>query len=126
MGKRLKDPLDLGQDGPYSRQSHYFENPSAIKGDTIRSRLIDEGVLTPPGQQQHALNIISSWDPQVTSIVILFPIVLSLIISIVWSVVASTKFKADVQTSTQTGFTIGSYVVTAGISLTHSPQSLSE
>lgn len=126
MGKRLKDPLDLGQDGPYSRQSHYFENPSAIKGDTIRSRLIDEGVLTPPGQQRHALNIISSWDPQVTSIVILFPIVLSLIISIVWSVVASTKFKADVQTSTQTGFTIGSYVVTAGISLTHSPQSLSE
>jgi hypothetical protein len=118
VGKRLKDPLDLGQDGPYSRQSHYFENPSAIKGDTIRSRLIDEGVLTPPGQQRHALNI--------TSIVILFPIVLSLIISIVWSVVASTKFKADVQTSTQTGFTIGSYVVTAGISLTHSPQSLSE
>ncbi|CAI9629977.1 unnamed protein product [Alternaria burnsii] len=113
-GKSLKDPLDLGQDGPYGRQSHYFEKPSEMGGNTIRSRLVSEGVLAPPGQQQHALNIIRSWDPQITSVVILFPIVLSLIVSIVWSVVASTMFKADVQTSTQTGFTIGSYVVTAG------------
>ncbi|CAN9136303.1 unnamed protein product [Alternaria alternata] len=119
-GKRLKDPLDLGRYGPYGRQSHYFENPSELDGDTIKSRLAREEVLAPPGRQRHALNIVSSWDPQMTSIVILFPIVLSLIISIVWSVVASTTFKTDVQTSTQTGFTIGSYVVTAGISLKQS------
>jgi hypothetical protein len=115
VGKRLKDSLDLGLLGSYGRQAHYFESPSALKGDDIQKRLIRQHVLTKPSQQKNALNIIRSWDPQVTTKVIIFPILLSLIVSIVWSVVASTKFKADVQTSTQTGFTIGSYVVTAGI-----------
>jgi sensor domain CHASE-containing protein len=119
VGKRLKDSLDLGLLGSYGRQAHYFETPSGLEGDHIQKRLTRQQVLTKPGQQRHALNIIRSWDPQITSVVILFPIVLSLIVSIVWSVVASTTFKADVQTSTQTGFTIGSYVVTAGISPRH-------
>ncbi|RYN82910.1 hypothetical protein AA0120_g9525 [Alternaria tenuissima] len=114
VGKRLKDSLDLGLPGSYDRQAHYFETFSALKGDDIQKRLIRQHVLTKPSQQKNALNIIRSWDPQVTTRVIIFPILLSLIVSIVWSIVASTKFKADVQTSTQTGFTIGSYVVTAG------------
>jgi hypothetical protein len=119
VGKRLKDSLDLGLLGSYGRQAHYFETPSGLEGNHIQKRLTRQEVLTTPGKQKNALNIIRSWDPQVTSTVILFPIVLSLIVSIVWSVVASTTFKADVQTSTQTGFTIGSYVVTAGMSPRH-------
>lgn len=71
-------------------------------------------VLTSAGRQTHALNIVRSWDPYVTSIIVLFPVVLSLSVSIVWSVVASVRFNADVQASTQTGFTIGAYIVTAG------------
>jgi hypothetical protein len=126
VGKRLKDSLDLGLPGSYDRQAHYFETFSALKGDDIQKRLIRQHVLTKPSQQKNALNIIRSWDPQVTTRVIIFPILLSLIVSIVWSIVASTKFKADVQTSTQTGFTIGSYVVTAGMSPRHSPRPLHE
>ncbi|KAL1798215.1 hypothetical protein ACET3X_002252 [Alternaria dauci] len=126
VGKRLKESLDLGLLGSYGRQAHYFEKPSELTGDHIQKRLIRQQVLTTLGQQKNALNIIRSWDPQITTTVILFPIVLSLIISIVWSVVASAKFKADVQTSTQTGFTIGSYVVTAGISPRHSSGPLDE
>jgi uncharacterized membrane protein YagU involved in acid resistance len=72
--------------------------------------------MTVLGQQPtHALNIVQSWDPQVASIIVLFPVILSLCIAITWSVVASVYYKADVQASTQTGFTIGSYVVTAGM-----------
>ena len=66
------------------------------------------------GRQAKALNIVRDWDPRVTSITVIFPTALSLIISIVWSIVAAVHFKADVQASVQTGFTIGSYVVTAG------------
>ena len=62
----------------------------------------------------HALNIVRGWDVHIISLIILFPIFISLWISIIWSVVASVHFKLDPQASTQTGFTIGSYVVTAG------------
>lgn len=62
----------------------------------------------------YALNIVRSWDPYITSIIILLPIILSLCVSVTWSIVATLHFKADAQVSTQTGFTIGSYVVTAG------------
>jgi hypothetical protein len=71
------------------------------------------GVLTQPGQQTHALNIVRTWDPYVANIMVLLPVALSLSVSVVWSVVASVIFKADVQACTQTGFTIGGYVVTA-------------
>jgi hypothetical protein len=74
------------------------------------------GVLTISDQKTHALNIVRSWDRHITSIVVLLPVAISLSVSITWSVVASVHFKADVQASTQTGFTIGSYVVTAGTS----------
>jgi len=46
-----------------------------------------------------------------------------LIFSIAWSIAAVREFGADVQTSAQTGFTIGSYIVTAGM-LFHMPISL--
>jgi hypothetical protein len=66
------------------------------------------GVLTQPSQQTHALNIVRTWDPNVATIMVLLPVALSLSVSVIWSVVVL------VQASTQTGFTIGGYVVTAG------------
>jgi hypothetical protein len=72
------------------------------------------GVLTQPSQQTHALNIVRTWDPNVATIMVLLPVALSLSVSVIWSVVVLVCFKADVQASTQTGFTIGGYVVTAG------------
>lgn len=83
-------------------------------GTDLVQRLETEAVLTPPGQQTCALNIVRSWDPYITSTIILIPVVLSFIVSVLWSVIAAAYFKADVNASTQTAFTIGSYVVTAG------------
>ncbi|KAH6882541.1 hypothetical protein BKA58DRAFT_373493 [Alternaria rosae] len=122
-GNRVGLPLDLGRHGSYNRQIHYFKDASSMRGTAIRERLLTEGVLTIcdhqinalfHGREAMALNIVRDWDPRVTSIAIIFPTALSLIISIVWSIVAAVHFKADVQASVQTGFTIGSYVVTAG------------
>jgi len=114
VGDRLGVPLELGRHGSYSRQIYYFRDPSDVTGTAIRERLVTEEVLTSSHQQINALNIVRGWDPHVASLVVLFPIALSLSISIIWSAVAVATFKADVQTSFQTGFTIGSYVVTAG------------
>jgi hypothetical protein len=116
VGKRVGPPLNLGRHGPYNRQIHYFKDPSELRGTEIRMHLMDNtiGVLTEPDQQTHALNIVRTWDPYVATIMILLPVALSLSVSVIWSVVASVRYKADVQASTQTGFTIGGYVVTAG------------
>jgi hypothetical protein len=86
-----------------------------LTGTALRDRLLIAGVMTASGEPTHALNIVQSWDPSVASIIVLFPVVLSLCIAITWSVVASVHYKADVQVSMQTGFTIGSYVITAGM-----------
>lgn len=114
VGDSIGVPLKLGRHGSYSRQIYYFKYTSDITGTAIRDRLSTEKVLTLRHQQTNALNIVRGWDPHVASLVVLFPIALSLSISIVWSAVAVASFKMDVQASVQTGFTIGSYVVTAG------------
>lgn len=48
------------------------------------------------------------------SAIVALPLTLSLLFAVAWTVVAVRVYHADVQTSVQTGFTIGSYVVTAG------------
>jgi hypothetical protein len=116
VGEHASEPLALGRYGPYNRLIHRFKEPAGLTGTALRDRLLTDKVMTASGQQPtHALNIVQSWDPQVASIIVLLPVVLSLCIAITWSVVASVHYKADVQASTQTGFTIGSYVVTAGM-----------
>jgi hypothetical protein len=116
VGERASEPLALGRYGPYNRLIHRFREPAGLTGTALRDRLLTDKVMTASGQKPtHALNIVQSWDPQVASIIVLLPVVLSLCIAITWSVVASVVYKADVQASTQTGFTIGSYVVTAGM-----------
>ncbi|KAF2240301.1 hypothetical protein BU26DRAFT_238123 [Trematosphaeria pertusa] len=120
VGARVGPPLGLGRHGPFSRLVHYLKDPSKMSGTDLVQRLETEAVLTPPGQQTCALNIVRSWDPYITSTIILIPVVLSFIVSVLWSVIAAAYFKADVNASTQTAFTIGSYVVTAGRA-THRP-----
>ena len=70
--------------------------------------------LTKPGGQRAALNLVHTWNAGLTSNIIAVPFVGSFLISVIWSIIASIKYHADIQTSVQTGFTIGSYVVTAG------------
>ncbi|CAO2652310.1 Nn.00g005930.m01.CDS01 [Neocucurbitaria sp. VM-36] len=114
VGKRCGSPLALGKHGPYNRQVYYFKNPSQLVGAALRERLVSEQVLTTSGQQTHALNIVRTWDASVASIIVLIPVFGSLVFSIIWAIVATNYFKADAQASTQTAFTIGSYLVTAG------------
>jgi hypothetical protein len=118
VGKRVGAPLALGNHGPYNRQIHHFKHPGGVRGDDLKTKLFEKQVLAAANSQKSALNIVRTWDPYVTSILVLFPVVLSLVISIVWSVMGSMWFKGDVHATTQTGFTIGSYVVTAGMSRT--------
>lgn len=61
-----------------------------------------------------AINIVENWSTEAGAVVVGLPLVISLLFCIVWSAVAVAVFGADVNMSTQTGFTIGSYVVTAG------------
>ena len=65
-------------------------------------------------QQESALNLIRTWDAYLISVIVMLPTGLSVLMSVVWSVVAVLKYGVDVQTSTQTAFTIASYMVTAG------------
>jgi hypothetical protein len=114
VGRRVGAPLALGNHGPYNRQIHHFKNPVGVEGDSLKTRLFENEALAAANTQKHALNIVRTWDPYVTSILVLFPVVLSLVISIVWSAIGSMWFGENVHTATQTGFTIGNYVVTAG------------
>jgi len=62
-----------------------------------------------------ALNIVRNWDPYITSTVVLIPVVLSFFVAVLWSAIAAAVFKVDFNASTQTAFTIGSYIVTTGM-----------
>jgi fluoride ion exporter CrcB/FEX len=76
--------------------------------------LIRRCALTGPTHQRTALNLVDTWNAGLTSNIIAVPFVGSFLISVIWPIVARRKYHADIQTSIQTGFTIGSYVVTAG------------
>ncbi|KAI1171571.1 hypothetical protein F4777DRAFT_48217 [Nemania sp. FL0916] len=102
------------------REMYYFDRYDKINdilgpdSRVITQYLIDECVITSPSQQQRrALNIVRAWNPQSVKTIGFVPVTLSFIISILWLIIATAVYGADVQTSAQTGFTIGSYVVTA-------------
>ncbi|KAF2679043.1 hypothetical protein K458DRAFT_315415 [Lentithecium fluviatile CBS 122367] len=114
VGPVTGPPLALGKHGPYGRQIYHFKDPSRAEGIKVGSRLLDEGVMMQSGAQECALNIVRSWDPYATTVIVLVPVGLSLVISVLWSALAIYYFKQEAQASTQAGFTIGGYVVTAG------------
>ena len=93
----------------------YFKKPEQLHGTKLRQELIDEGVLTETESPDYALNLVRSWDAYLISIIVMLPMVLSLLMCILWTLIAVLQFGADVQTSAQTAFTIGSYMITAGI-----------
>jgi hypothetical protein len=91
-----------------------FKNHRVAAGHSVVDLLVQKGVLGRSGTRTHALNIVRGWDPYITTTLAFMPIILSLVISMLWSIIATQHYHQDVQASTQTGFTIGSYVVTAG------------
>lgn len=107
--------MELGRYKSDNRLIYYFRHPDELQGHEIVEKLKQGGVIAPSGHQHtQALNLVEKWNAGQASIIVLMPIVASLIFSIIWSVVAVAKFHADVQMSVQTGFTVGSYIVTAG------------
>lgn len=111
-----------------------FYNPKKAQGTTIVDELRASSVLQPIGdtpffsiashrgdtppagslEGRHALNFVSTMHMPLASSAVVLPFLLSLIIAAAWPAVATGKFGADVQTSVQTGFSVASYVVTAG------------
>ncbi len=67
-----------------------------------------------PLDARRALNFVSTTHTSFAGIAVVLPFLLSLAVIVVWPVVATQKYRADVQMSLQTAFTVGSYVVTAG------------
>ncbi|CAK7237830.1 hypothetical protein SBRCBS47491_010164 [Sporothrix bragantina] len=61
-----------------------------------------------------ALNFVSTWHTNFAALAVVAPVIASMIVSIAWPAIAVLKYGEDMQTSVQTGFTVGSYVVTAG------------
>ncbi|KAL5043249.1 hypothetical protein BDW71DRAFT_188252 [Aspergillus fruticulosus] len=104
----------LGRYKSSSQYTYYFRHPSLIQGNEVMEKLKDDGVVAAAGQQTMALNFVSSFDSSSASMIVLLPIVSSLLLSVIWPIVAVRRFQADAQTSVQTGFTVGSYVVTTG------------
>ncbi|EXF74490.1 pfs domain-containing protein [Colletotrichum fioriniae PJ7] len=60
------------------------------------------------------LRFVVGWDTTLISIVVLLPTIISIATVVAWPIVAVLKYEADVQTSVQTGATVGSFIVTAG------------
>ena len=107
--------LQLGFYGSGTRSIFFFKKPERLEGTRIRDELIDSKVMAKLHQQESALNIVRTWDAYIISVIVLLPTGLSVLMSVIWSALAVLKYGADVQTSTQTAFTIASYMVTAGI-----------
>ncbi|KAL5386725.1 hypothetical protein PMIN02_008412 [Paraphaeosphaeria minitans] len=127
VGPKIGPPLDLGRHGPYNRQIYFFRDSSPLHGTEIRDRLLLENVLhdmhtnsqqipstIAPLEQARALNIVRSWNPRSASVTVAIPVFCSFAVAIIWSAVCTLRYGADIQDSVQTGFTIGSYVVTTG------------
>lgn len=58
--------------------------------------------------------MVNRWNTDGASVVVAIPFVISLAITIVWPTVAVVRYEADLNASVQTGFAVGSYVITAG------------
>lgn len=68
----------------------------------------------PLGEHQMALNTVHKWNTDAAGVVVAVPLLASFVVGIVWPAVAVATYHADVNTSVQTGFTIASYIITAG------------
>lgn len=85
------------------------------EGDALVRDLIERGVITDSGNAKlYCLNFVSVWGSAAASFIVGLPVFFGLLCCIIWPIVAVCIYNADVQTSVQTGFAVGSFVVTAG------------
>jgi len=58
--------------------------------------------------------MVSRWDTNAIATVAAIPLILSVLFCVLWSIISVSIYHADVNVSVQTGFAIGSYIITAG------------
>ncbi|KAI9886690.1 MAG: pyridoxine biosynthesis protein [Watsoniomyces obsoletus] len=68
----------------------------------------------PLGSHTRALKVVSTWNTEAGAAVVMLLFITSLVFSVTWSAVSAAAFHADVNASVQTGFTVGSFIITAG------------
>lgn len=123
MGNRVSI-LGLGRYDSL-RLNYYFYNSHKLRDSDLVQKLIDETVIklddgsnidreTGKIAYTHALNFVSVWHPTYSLIAVILPTIFGSIVCIVWPAVATRSYGADLQSSIQTGFAIGGYIVTAG------------
>ncbi|CAK7234905.1 hypothetical protein SBRCBS47491_009107 [Sporothrix bragantina] len=77
--------------------------------------IVDVDVKTDTFDLQYevrALRLVSTWHVNVAGLAVVATL-LSIVLSIVWTAVAVRVYDQDIQTSVQTGFTLGGYLITA-------------
>ena len=113
MGRR-KAILSFGRYDS-QRQIHYLRNLCKLRGQKLAKTLVDEKVIIKPDEKEpRALNFVSTWHAACAFCAVISPTIIGTIVCITWPVVATRRFNAEIQASIQTGFAIGSYIVTAG------------
>lgn len=85
------------------------------EGDALVRDLVERGVITDSGDAKlYCLNFVSVWGSAAAGFIVGLPVFFGLLCCVIWPIVAIRTYKADVQTSVQTAFAVGSFVVTAG------------
>lgn len=115
--------MDLGRVGG-NRNVHLLYHRDHLEGDSRVRDLVEKGVITEQGNPKlFCLNFVSIWGHAAAGFIVGLPVFLGFLCCVIWPSVAVRVYGGDVQTSVQTGFAVGSFIVTASewhqISLVH-------
>lgn len=116
VGEFVKN-LDLGRDGD-NHNIHLLSHPDGLQGNEIVQELVRQDVLGRMGVPRNkCLYVVNVWSSGAAAVIVGTPLLISMLCCVVWPAVAVRHYEADVQTSVQTGFGIGSFVITVSKSI---------
>lgn len=108
--------LELGREKD-NRNIRLLKDHDAVEGNVRVKDLVRKGVIKLRDEQDtatHCLNFVHIWSTDAAGFIVGIPLFISVgLFCIAWPIVAVRHFGADVQTSIQTGVSIGGFVVTA-------------
>ncbi|KAK2613494.1 hypothetical protein N8I77_000406 [Diaporthe amygdali] len=112
VGNRVS-MLDLGR-AEGNSNVHQLYHHEHLEGNVIARDLAEKGVITDKGDGKlYCLNFVSVWGSAAAGFIVGVPVFSGFLCCVIWPIVAVRKYNADVQTSVQTGFAVGSFIVTA-------------
>lgn len=111
VGEFVKD-LNLGRDGD-NHNIHLLSHRDGLQGNEMVQELVSQNLLGRMGVPRNkCLNVVNVWSSGAAAVIVGTPLLISVLCCVVWPAVAVRHYNADVQTSVQTGFSIGSFVIT--------------